>query len=79
MKSLLNLLFLFIPLLGFAQTTTEYFSDRDLTKKTSEKKANFLLTNTNNPDGTTSRKVVKTSDQSTITLEHYRGQEPIGI
>jgi hypothetical protein len=76
-KGLLNLLFLFIPFSGFTQTTTGYFADRYLSKETSEKKANFLLIKTINPDGSTTRKVIKVTDQAILSLENFNGQEPV--
>ncbi len=79
MKFLFNLLFIVIPFLSIAQTSTEYFADRYLSKKTTEKKAKFILKNTDHPDGTNIKEVMRMSDNTIISREHYKGEEPIGI
>jgi TonB family protein len=79
MKLLQSLAFLWLSLISYAQTTTEYFTDRYLTKQSSVQKAKFIRINTRNPDGSSTTEIVRTSDQTTISIEHYRNEEPIGI
>jgi TonB family protein len=79
MKFLLNLLFIVTPFLSIAQTSTEYYADRYLSKKSTEKKAKFILKNTDHPDGTNTKEVIRMSDNTIISRENFKGEEPIGI
>lgn len=78
MKGFIILAFLFVPIFTFAQTTTEYFSDRFLLKKSTETKAKYIVTTTTYTNGTISKQVTRKGDPTIISFEQYRGEEPIG-
>jgi TonB family protein len=64
---------------SFAQTTTDFYADRFLHKKVTEKKAKFIHHKTTNKEsGIYSEETIRISDNEIIRRESYKGQEPVG-
>jgi TonB family protein len=79
MKQALQLFLAIFPFLGFSQDSyTEYYADRWLSKPVKAKNANFIKTNHQYPGGITCTEIIHTGTQEILSLEMYRGKEPIG-
>lgn len=76
-KTILLFLILFVSNACLAQTETKYYSSQSMDKEVPQAKAKFSMTISKQADGviTTELKDLKKN----ITLEAFRGEEPIGV
>lgn len=80
MKAILIVVLLFNITNGFSQTTqTRYFNNRNLQKETTPEKGKFMQAVTRNSDGSVTVQVVDVNKNDTLSVEIFKGEEPVGV